>query len=177
MASSTVFVSNFPFATTEDELRERFEHLAAVRSVRIIVDRESGRSRGFAFVELVDTNAVDGVIEALDGTELKGRRLAVSKARGRAGAPEPRPARAPARAGEAASGGGAEPSAPRHEPPFRHRIVIDWLEDSASYLASVPDLDVSAQAPTIDAAVREARARADQARPAPLSDDDDQPLR
>src|SRR5262245_3698283 len=95
MASSTVFVSNFPFATTEDELRARFEGLAAVRSVRIIVERETGRSRGFAFVELVDVVAVDGVIEALDGTELKGRRLAVSKARGRTGAPEPRPGRPP----------------------------------------------------------------------------------
>jgi RNA recognition motif-containing protein len=156
MASSTVFVSNFPFATTEDELRSRFEELAGVRSVRIIVDRETGRSRGFAFVELLDPDAIDGVIGALDGTEMKGRRLAVSKARGRTGAEPPRSSPRPAPHGDDIGNVAAAP----HAEPFRHRIVIDWLEDSAAYLASVPDLDVAAQAATIEAAVREVQSRA-----------------
>jgi RNA recognition motif-containing protein len=160
MASSTVFVSNFPFATTEDELRERFEQFGSVRSVRIIVDRETGRSRGFAFVELASAGDIDGVIEALDGTELKGRRLAVSKARGRAG-------------GESRTGPPppAHDDDPRARPrdPFRHRIVIDWLEESSSYLASVPDLGVSAQAATIEAAVHQVQARAREAGP-PIDD-------
>ena len=154
MASSTVFVSNFPFATTEEELRARFEELCGVRSVRIIVDRETGRSRGFAFIELMDPSAIDGVIESLDGSDLKGRRLAVSRARGRAaGGAENAPARPPAGRAEAP---------PRVAPqPFRHRIVIDWVEESGVYSASVPDLGLSASGQSIEAAVRAVQARAE----------------
>ena len=66
MASNTLFVSNFPFTTTEDELRGTFEAMGAVESVRIIVDRETGRSRGFAFVEFSDPQALDMAIEQLN---------------------------------------------------------------------------------------------------------------
>ena len=81
MASNTLFVSNFPFTTTEDELRSTFEPMGAIQSVRIIVDRETGRSRGFAFVEFNDPQALDVAIDQLNETEFRGRRLVVSKAR------------------------------------------------------------------------------------------------
>src|SRR5215831_17926808 len=91
MASNTVFVSNFPFSTTEEALRDIFAGYCEIRSVRIIVDRETGRSRGFAFVEVVEPASIDAAIESLDGSDFGGRRLSVSRARGRAGAAEPRP--------------------------------------------------------------------------------------
>ena len=152
MASSTVFVSNFPFATTEDELRALFDERGSVRSVRIIVDRDSGRSRGFAFVELADPATVDGAIEGLDGMDFHGRRLAVSKARGRGA--EARPTRPPGRGEEDAAS-----SALRGEP-LRHRIVIDWSDETGAYCASVPDLGISVQAPTLEAATRAIQAQA-----------------
>jgi cold-inducible RNA-binding protein len=158
VASSTIFVSNFPFATTEEELRARFEELNAVRSVRIIVDRESGRSRGFAFVELEDVAAVDSVIEKLDGSEMKGRRLAVSRARGRGAAGEAAGPR-PSRGREAADEATGIPGGP--STPFRHRIVIDWVEETSVYSAAVPELGVSAEGATIEAAVHAVRARAE----------------
>src|SRR5882672_11521839 len=86
MASNTLFVSNFPFTTTEDELRETFQAISAINSVRIILDRETGRSRGFAFIEFADLDALDVAIEQLNETEFRGRRLVVSKERGRAAA-------------------------------------------------------------------------------------------
>ena len=99
MASSTVFVSNFPFATTEDELRGRFEELGAVRSVRIIVDRETGRSRGFGFVEMTTPEEAAAAIEQFNGKDFKGRNLTVNEAR-------PRTDRAPGGGGGYNRGGG-----------------------------------------------------------------------
>lgn len=148
MASNTLFVSNFPFTTTEDELRGAFEGLATIRSVRIIVDRETGKSRGFAFVELTETDAADVAIEQLNETEFRGRRLVVSKARGRSS--------------EGAATGGVSHPAPgtTTSSPFRHRIVIDWSDDDNSYTASVPDLGVSVHAATIEMALRQVQSRA-----------------
>jgi RNA recognition motif-containing protein len=154
MASNTLFVSNFPFTTTEDELRETFEAIGAISSVRIILDRDTGRSRGFAFVEFGDAGALDVAIERLNETEFRGRRLVVSKARGRApanGAAQTPPARAPLAA--QVSGHVEGPS------PFRHRIVIDWSDEEGAYTASVPDLGVSAHAATIEAALRQVQSR------------------
>jgi RNA recognition motif-containing protein len=156
MASNTLFVSNFPFATTEDELRATFQAFGDVNSIRIILDRETGRSRGFAFVEMADGDAADAAIERLNDTEFHGRRLVVSRARGRAGADggmsaAPSSGRFP-RQGQ----GGATSSSP----PFRHRIVIDWSDEDEAYVATVPDLGVSAQAATIDGAVRQVQSRA-----------------
>lgn len=150
MASNTLFVSNFPFTTTEDELRGTFEPMGAIQSVRIIVDRETGRSRGFAFIEFTDPQALDLAIEQLNETEFRGRRLVVSKARGRdGGSAGPVPVR-----GGMADGNGDEGS------PFRHRIVIDWSDEARAYTASVPDLGVSVNAATIEAALRQVRTRA-----------------
>lgn len=149
MASNTLFVSNFPFVTTEDELRATFEAIGAVTSIRIILDRETGRSRGFAFVELADPSSVDAAIERLNDTEFHGRRLVVSKARGRAGGDV-----LPAAGGNRA----ARPADP--PAPFRHRIVVDWNDEDGAYVATVPDLGVSAHAATIEAAIRQAQSRA-----------------
>ena len=147
MASNTLFVSNFPFTTTEDELRGTFEAMGAVESVRIIVDRETGRSRGFAFIEFSDPQALDLAIEQLNETEFRGRRLVVSKARGREGTV----AAAPGRSMPTGSDGGS---------PFRHRIVIDWSDEARAYTATVPDLGVSVNAATIEAALRQVQTRA-----------------
>lgn len=153
MASNTLFVSNFPFTTTEDELRGTFEAMGAVESVRIIVDRETGRSRGFAFVELSEPQALDFAIEQLNETEFRGRRLVVSKARGRDGVPAPSATRP---VGGNGDDGGS---------PFRHRIVIDWSDEAHAYTATVPDLGVSVNAATIEAALRQVRTRARSSRP------------
>jgi len=150
MASNTLFVSNFPFTTTEDELRGAFEGLGTIRSVRIIVDRETGKSRGFAFVELAEMDAADVAIEQLNETEFRGRRLVVSKAKGRSA--------------EGGASGGAMRSvhdgSTAPSSPFRHRIVIDWSDDDNAYTASVPDLGVSVHAATIELALRQVQTRA-----------------
>jgi RNA recognition motif-containing protein len=148
MASNTLFVSNFPFTTTEDELRGTFEAMGAIQSVRIIVDRETGRSRGFAFIEFSDAQALDLAIEQLNETEFRGRRLVVSKARGRDGAGAMPVRNGP---GDGDGDGGS---------PFRHRIVIDWSDEARAYTASVPDLGVSVNAATIEAALRQVQTRA-----------------
>lgn len=149
MASNTLFVSNFPFTTTEDELRGAFEGIGTVRSVRIIIDRETGKSRGFAFVELAEMDAADVAIEQLNETEFRGRRLVVSKARGRSADGGP-------------AGGATHVAAPgaTRSSPFRHRIVIDWSDDDNAYTASVPDLGVSVHAATIELALRQVQSRA-----------------
>lgn len=77
-----LYVGNLPFSVTSDELRELFSQHTEVDSVNIVTDRETGRPRGFGFVEL---ESIDGVIEALDGQEFKGRALAVNLARERGG--------------------------------------------------------------------------------------------
>ncbi|MEW6272692.1 MAG: hypothetical protein AB1689_25720 [Thermodesulfobacteriota bacterium] len=157
MASNTLFVSNFPFATTEDELRATFTAFGDVSSIRIILDRETGRSRGFAFVEMADGDAADAAIERLNDTEFHGRRLVVSKARGRAGADGGMSA-ATSGARFARPGNSTSPEA--SSPPFRHRIIIDWSDEDEAYVASVPDLGVSAQAATVEAAARQVQSRA-----------------
>jgi RNA recognition motif-containing protein len=78
--SQKVYVGNLPFNTTEDELREHFMQYGSVTSATIVKDRESGRSRGFGFVELNDaTNA----LSEGNGSSLAGRIISVSVARER----------------------------------------------------------------------------------------------
>lgn len=76
-----IFVGNLSFNTGEDELRQLFEQYGQVDRVAIMTDRDTGRSRGFAFVEM--TNAEDGekAIAALNGTQLGGRTLNINEAR------------------------------------------------------------------------------------------------
>ncbi len=78
--SKKLYVGNLAFSTTEDELRAVFEQHGSVRSVNVITDRETGRPRGFAFVEMDDASAADAAMRALDGSEVGGRSLKVSEA-------------------------------------------------------------------------------------------------
>jgi RNA recognition motif-containing protein len=75
-----LYVGNLPFTTTEDELRKLFERHGTVESVAVITDRETGRPRGFAFVEMSEVSAASDAIKQLDGTELGGRSLRVNEA-------------------------------------------------------------------------------------------------
>ena len=85
--SKKIYVGNLPFTTTEDELRDVFERHGGVDSVAVIMDRETGRARGFAFVEMTEQSAAEEAIRALDGSELGGRSLRVNEAqdKGRGG--------------------------------------------------------------------------------------------
>ena len=74
-----LFVGNLPYSATEEELRELFAQYGEVQSVKLITDRETGRPRGFAFIEMEAQAAID----ALNGTELGGRNLRVDVARER----------------------------------------------------------------------------------------------
>jgi RNA recognition motif-containing protein len=80
--SKKIYVGNLPFSTTEDELRDLFGQHGEVHSVNVIEDRDTGRPRGFAFVEM-DEDAADSAIAALAGAELGGRSLNVNEARPR----------------------------------------------------------------------------------------------
>ena len=76
-----LFVGNLPFATTEDELRQLFSAFGEVQQVRIMTDRDTGRSRGFAFVEIADDEAAAQAISGLNGKDFGGRVLTINEAR------------------------------------------------------------------------------------------------
>lgn len=73
-----IFVGNLPFSATEDQLREMFERFGEVQSIKLITDRETGRPRGFGFVEMENTGA-DAAIKELNKSELDGRELKVNQ--------------------------------------------------------------------------------------------------
>src|SRR5580692_11204915 len=76
-----LFVGNLPHSTTEAELRTFFEPHGKVDQVSVVTDRDTGRSRGFAFVEMADSGEADKAIAALNGKELGGRALNINEAR------------------------------------------------------------------------------------------------
>ena len=76
-----LFVGNIPHSTTEAELRALFEPHGAIEQVSIVTDRDTGRSRGFAFVEMTDSAEAEKAIAALNGKELGGRALNINEAR------------------------------------------------------------------------------------------------
>ncbi|MCB0602624.1 MAG: RNA-binding protein [Saprospiraceae bacterium] len=78
-----IFVGKLNYATSEDELRQAFEAYGSVSSCKIIMDRFTGRSKGFAFVEMDDNAEATAAIEALNNTLLGGRAIVVNKARPR----------------------------------------------------------------------------------------------
>jgi cold-inducible RNA-binding protein len=78
-----LYVSNIAFKMREDELRQAFEPYGEIVSSKIIMDRESGRSRGFGFVEFSSSEAGMAAIEGLNGVELAGKVISVSEARPR----------------------------------------------------------------------------------------------
>lgn len=76
-----IFVGNLAFSTTEDELRSMFESYGRVDRVSLMTDRDTGRSRGFAFVEMADEGEAEKAIAALNGSNVGGRTLNVNEAR------------------------------------------------------------------------------------------------
>ncbi|MFQ5513437.1 MAG: RNA recognition motif domain-containing protein [Myxococcota bacterium] len=84
--SKKLYVGNLSFSTTESELRTAFERHGTVESVNVITDRDTGRSRGFAFVEMGDASAADAAMRSLDGSDLGGRNLRVNEAQDKRGA-------------------------------------------------------------------------------------------
>ena len=75
-----LYVGNLSFSTTEDELRSAFEVHGSVGSVNVITDRETGRSRGFGFVEMDEASGAEKAMRSLDGSDLGGRTLKVNEA-------------------------------------------------------------------------------------------------
>lgn len=82
-----LYVGNLVHSITETELRNVFAVYGQVESVNIIADRDTGRARGFAFVEMADSTAADQAIAALNGSDLAGRTLQVNEARPKAERP------------------------------------------------------------------------------------------
>ena len=78
-----IFVGNLPFSATSAELEQLFGEYGAIDSAAVINDRETGRSRGFGFVEMPDSAEANKAIEELNGYELDGRPLTVNEARPR----------------------------------------------------------------------------------------------
>lgn len=76
-----IFVGNLDFGATEESIRALFEPYGAVERVSLVTDRDTGRSRGFAFVEMTDAAEADRAINALNGTNLGGRALNINEAR------------------------------------------------------------------------------------------------
>jgi RNA recognition motif-containing protein len=80
---TNIYVGNLSFDATEDDLRSAFEQYGKVSSVSIVKDRDTGRSRGFAFVEMPDGSAAKEAIEKVNLTEIAGRSVTVNEARPR----------------------------------------------------------------------------------------------
>jgi RNA recognition motif-containing protein len=94
--SVTIYIGNLSFQATEDDLREVFAEYGEVSRISLPTDRETGRKRGFAFVEMKDEAKEDAAIADLDGAEWLGRELKVNKAK-------PRENRAPSGGGRSYS--------------------------------------------------------------------------
>ena len=76
-----IFVGNLDFAATDSSVRTMFERYGTVDRVNLVTDRDTGRSRGFAFVEMSSTEEADRAIAGLNGTNFEGRTLNVNEAR------------------------------------------------------------------------------------------------
>ena len=81
--SKRLYVGNLKYTVTSAQLQELFEQYGAVSSASVLSDRETGRSRGFGFVEMMDDDEALSAIESLDGQDFDGRRLTVNEARPR----------------------------------------------------------------------------------------------
>ena len=81
--ATKLFVGGLSYSTTSESLREYFAQCGTVESATVITDRATGQSRGFGFVEMASHQGAMGAIRALDGADLKGRKINVSRARPR----------------------------------------------------------------------------------------------
>ena len=79
-----IYVGNLPYSTSDDDLNALFSEYGVVDSARVIMDRDSGRSKGFGFVEMSSNSEANAAIEALNGQDMGGRALTVNEARPRA---------------------------------------------------------------------------------------------
>lgn len=95
-----LYVGNLRYSVTSEELQDLFEQFGTVTSAQILSDRDTGRSRGFGFVEMANDDAAVAAIESLDGRDHDGRRLTVNEAR----------PRTPGGGGEYRGGGGGDDS-------------------------------------------------------------------
>jgi cold-inducible RNA-binding protein len=78
---TNIFVGNLSFRTTQDDLQTAFANYGSVERVSIVTDRDSGQSRGFAFVEMSDRSAAETAISRLNGSDIDGRSITVNEAR------------------------------------------------------------------------------------------------
>lgn len=100
-----IYVGNLPFSTTSETLSSMFSRFGTVSSANVALDRDTGRSRGFGFVEMESDDEARKAIDELDGTDLDGRRIAVNPARPKTDRP-----RGPVRSGGGGGGGYGRPS-------------------------------------------------------------------
>ena len=78
-----IFVGNLTYSTTDHDLRQLFEQYGVVDKINVITDRDTGRSKGFGFVEMPDSAAAKAAMQGLNGKELEGRALTVNEAKPR----------------------------------------------------------------------------------------------
>ncbi|HOW50417.1 MAG TPA: RNA-binding protein [bacterium] len=76
-----IYVGNLSYSTTEGEIRSAFEKFGEVSSAKIVMDRDSGRPKGFGFVEMADSASAEKAISSLDGADLGGRNIKVNLAK------------------------------------------------------------------------------------------------
>ncbi|MCL7488867.1 MAG: RNA-binding protein [Desulfobulbaceae bacterium] len=88
-----IYVGNLPYSVTDDDLRAAFAEFGEVASAKIIMDRYSGRSKGFGFVEMNNDSEAEEAIKSLDNSEMQGRNLRVNQAKPREDRPPRRESR------------------------------------------------------------------------------------
>ncbi len=81
METTKLYVGNLSYSVTDSNLSEMFSEHGTVKSAKVIMDRETGRSKGFAFVEMSDQSECQKAIDALNGKDLEGRALKVNEAK------------------------------------------------------------------------------------------------
>jgi len=96
-----IYVGNLAFSVTDDELQQAFASFGTIMSARVVMDKMSGRSKGFGFVEIEDDSAADTAIEKMNGQTIGGRAVRVSEAK-----PQEPGSRGPRREGGFGGGGG-----------------------------------------------------------------------
>ena len=79
--ATRLFVGNLPYATTDDQLQQMFAAVGTVTSANVIIDRQTGRSRGFGFIEMASDEDAQAAISQLNGKEMDGRAIVVNEAR------------------------------------------------------------------------------------------------
>ena len=81
--STKLFVGSLPWSVNDEELKETFEKHGSVVSAKVIMDRDTSRSRGFGFVEMESSSDANNAIKALNDSELNGRNIVVNEAKSR----------------------------------------------------------------------------------------------